>query len=180
MKMKKKDKSYIEGVSISMHSGENHNRSVLFSDGFTTLVGKNGIPDLLLTTLNFERANIPKNLNKNLSRITKMHVSVNPSYRFKANRDYFPLPDWLKDFSKLEFLGLSNFEISDLSSLANCPLNTLQMTNVRILDIENVIIDILAISTLELFIYDSSCVELMKELSRIKEINLRFQDYNIA
>ena len=143
--MKKKDKSYIEGASISLHSGENHNRSVLFSDGFTTLVGENGIPDLLLTTLNFERKNIPKNLNKNLSKITKMHVSVNPSYRFKANRDYFPLPDWLKDFSKLEFLGLSNFEIYDLSSLANCPLNTLQMTNVRIQNIENLIIDILAI-----------------------------------
>lgn len=168
---------HLGGLPQQINVSHCENVSILFNEGYTTLTGKNNIPDMLLTTINFNRDNLPEHLKKELHLIRQLHVSVNLSYRFNNRQEYFSLPKWVGEFDKLEFLGLSNFRISDLSFLTTKSIKVLQLTNVEIDEVDNTIVDILSFNSLELIIYDSSCNKLINNLGKFDHKILKFQDY---
>jgi len=131
-----------------------HNK-ILYCKNDIILRGVDDIPSSLFATPDFDPILLPPNLRNNIEYLQ----SISFKHGFGTGRVFndgeYSLPNWLSKQKKLKLVDLRFFTLKDLGAIKALPLEFLLLSNVSIIDREQVIKDIERMHQLKYLIQDN-------------------------
>ncbi|WP_179414862.1 hypothetical protein HDF19_19875 [Mucilaginibacter sp. E4BP6] len=166
-------KSYSTGnVSIGVDFGSLKDKGkILFVNPECSVIGVEDTPYMLFTTPKFDEIDLPPTVKD------KIHegksLVFQPSFISKVlkNSEHSLIPEWIADFTKVEFLRFQRVNVGDLSILKDLPVQHLMLEDIKLSDSDNLIIAISQFKHLKKVSYDESLPLEVKEA--IEKLNLK-------
>lgn len=152
--------------------------TILYSKGDVLLRGIDNIPSSLIATPDFTPFELPNEFRNNLDQLHS--ILFNHGYgtgRVFTSGEY-TIPQWLSQQMNLKLLELRFFKLNDLKILQNLPLEYLLLSNVSVLNRQQIIKDLENMRQLKYLVQDdiftsNEIADIKKHLPRLKCLSIR-------
>jgi len=128
---------------------------ILFLNPACVVTAIGDVTDSLCTTPEFTLTLLPSDIAESVHEVKKILLQATFSADAKLKKNY-PIPEWLRDFKKVEHLKLANADLDNLCEITDLPLQHLIFEDVRVNDADNLIAAIKQFKQLNYVVYSKS------------------------